>query len=265
MKQKTVLITGGSSGIGFEISKIFAANNFHIVWVSLMENELKSAQENLLKIYPNNKIDFLCKDLSSSDAAQEVYNWIKENKWEIDVLINNAGFGVYGYTFENDLDKEVAMIQLNVVSLFKLTKLFLKDMILKNDGIIINISSNSSFQPVVRMNVYASTKAFVTHFSKGLQEELTLIKSKVKVMTVCPAAIKDTAFKKVGNMEKVKTFDGLAATTAKEVANDVWKAYKNKKTFVVSGWKMRWLYFLSPIIPYALQQYMVNIETKEKL
>jgi uncharacterized protein len=262
-EQKIVLITGGSSGIGFEISKYFAQDGYHIVWVSLLEDELKKAKAELQNQFTNLKIDYLCLNLSEISSAKKVYEWTKENNWKIDVLINNAGFGVYGNTFENSMDKELGMIKLNIINLFQLTRLFLDDMIKMNEGTIINISSNSSFQPVVRMNVYASTKAFVTHFSKGLQEELALKKSKVQVMTVCPAAISDTAFKKVGNMDKVKTFNGLAATTAKEVAQDVWNGFVNKKTFVVSGWKMRILYFLSPIVPYSLQQFMVNMETKE--
>ena len=182
---KTVLITGGSSGIGYEMSKHFAKDGYCLLWVAKPPEELSQAKAKLESEIPDVKIHILAKDLTDAQAPQQVYEWAKQIG-EVDVLINNAGFGTHGFLQNIPIEKELAMIQLNVVALYLLTRLFLDDMLQKNAGTIINISSNSSFQPVARMNTYASTKAFVKHFSRGLQEELGLQKSKVKILTVCP-------------------------------------------------------------------------------
>ncbi len=259
---KTVLITGGSSGIGLEMSRHFARAGYRLIWVSKPPEELAAAKARLITEFRSVAIDTLSKDLSLLQAAREVYDWTVENGWQIDVLINNAGFGSYGFCNEIDSKKELDMIHLNIVNVYQLTRLFLSDMMKRNDGTIINISSNSSFQPVPRMNTYASTKAFVTHFSRGLREELKLQGSNVRIMTICPAAIQDTAFKVTGKMEQVKTFNGLAFTTAKEVASDVWKNFNGGKDFVVTGAKMRLFYLLHGLVPYRLQQFLVQKETE---
>ena len=258
---KTVLITGGSSGIGFEMSKQWAKRGYRILWVSLLEEELQSAKKQMESEFNGIQIEYLQKDLSLENAPEEILNWSK-SKGQIDVLINNAGFGNYGYLQDIPLDKEIKMIQLNVMSLYKMTRLFLDEMLKQNKGSIINISSNSAFQPVARMSTYASTKSFVYQFSQGLQEELKLQKSPVKVFTVCPAAIKDTPFKK--GMENVKTFDGLATTTALEVAQNVWDGFEKGQTFIVCGRKMRMLYKIRNFIPNPVQQYLVRRETEKK-
>ena len=259
---KTVLITGGSSGIGYEVSQYFARDGYQLLWVSKAEEELEKARHQFLQEQPSTKIHTLAIDLSRTNAPQSVFDWAKQNQWQIDVLINNAGFGTYGFTNEQSIEKEVTMIQLNVLGVYQLTRLFLKGMIERNAGTIINISSNSSFQPVARMNTYAATKAFVSHFSRGLQEELELQESKVRVMTVCPSAIQDTPFKLTAKMEKTKTFTGLTYTTQAEVGADIWKGFVKQKSFVVTGARMRLLHFFFPIIPYRLQQYLVRKETE---
>ena len=258
---KTVLITGGSSGIGFEISKYFANDGYQLLWVSKLEEELKDAKALLEKEIKDVKIQYLQKDLTEENGANEVFNWAKKIG-TIDVVINNAGFGTHGIFYEMPLEKELAMIQLNVMTLVKMTHLFLNEMTKRNSGTIINISSNSSFQPVPRMTTYSSTKAFVTHFSRGLQEELEIKKSKVKVVTVCPSAISDTAFKKELGGKEIKTFDGIVTTTTKEVGKDVWKGFQKGKTFILTGAKFRALHKVRNFIPYAIQQYLVRKETE---
>ena len=119
----TVLITGGSSGIGFEMSKCFAEAAYQILWVALSENELQSARTDLLKIYPEVIIKTLALDLSKTDSAETVYHWVRYNHWKIDVLINNAGFATFGFANELPLERETDMIQLNVLNLYNLTRL----------------------------------------------------------------------------------------------------------------------------------------------
>lgn len=257
--EKTVLVTGGSSGIGYAISTYFAKAGFRILWVAKPEEELQQARQELLQVIPSVGIHTFCQDLSREGAAQATYDWAKE-LGPIDVLINNAGFGTYGFLQETPMEREVDMVRLNVLALYQLTRLFLDDMLAVDKGTIINISSNSSFQPVARMITYASTKAFVTHFSRGLQEELELQGSNVRVLTVCPSAIVDTPFSK--DMRDVKTFNGLVFTTTAEVAEDVWQAFQQQKTFLVTGRKMRFFYAIRRLVPYALQQYLTRKETE---
>jgi uncharacterized protein len=148
-----------------------------------------------------------------------------------------------------------------VEATYRLTRLFLDGMLMRDAGTIIQIASNSAFQPVARMTTYAATKAFVYQFGRALQEELQLRKSKVRCLTVCPSAISDTSFKVAGSMDAVRTFKGLATTTAEEVAGDVWNAYTSDRNFLVTGARMRLLFSIRRLIPYTLQQWMVRRET----
>jgi uncharacterized protein len=256
---KTVLITGGSSGIGYEMSRHFTQDGYRLLWIAKPPDELRHARAKLAMEINGVDIHTLAIDLSEQKAAQEAYAWAKHIE-RVDVLINNAGFGTHGWVQHISLEQELAMIHLNVITLYQLTRFFLNDMLERDAGTIINISSNAAFQPVARMNTYASAKAFVQHFSRGLQEELSLQKSRVKVLTVCPAAIKDTSFSQ--EMQRVRTFHGMTPTTAKEVARDVWKAFKKGKTFQVTGTRMRILHAMRRLTPYALQQYLVRRETE---
>jgi len=113
------------------------------------------------------------------------------------------------------------------------------------------------------MAAYAATKAFVAHYSQALSEELKELNSKVKVITVCPAAIKDTKFKVAAKMEKVKTFEGLAATTREEVAGDVWKAFKNGKDYIMTGAKLRRIHPLTKILPKSIMSWLMRQELSE--
>lgn len=260
---KTVLITGGSKGIGYAVSSYFARAGYRLLWVSLLTDEIAESKLQLQEEIPSCELHSLVQDLSLENGAQNVYDWVCRNDWTIDVLINNAGIGTYGFLNTIDVNQEMTMIHLNVINLYSMTRLFLKDMIDKNQGTIINISSNSSFQPTPKLSTYGATKSFVKHFSRSIHEELKILNANVKVICVCPAAIRDTNFKKAGNMEKLKTFDGMATTTSDEVAKDIWNGFVKGKSFVVSGWKMRWLHRVSGFIPYTIQQFLVRKEIKE--
>lgn len=261
---KTVLITGGSSGIGFEISKHFAQDGYRIMWASLLEDELAAAKSTLENQFEGIKIDTLSVDLSREDGAQTVYNWAKSQNRVVDVLINNAGIGVFGFVHRNEMEKELSMINLNVLNVYRMTKLFLEDMVPRDDGTIINIASISAVQPIPKLAVYAATKAFVAQFSQALQEEMLMQEKSVRIIAILPAAISDTAFKVAAEMEYVKTFEGLAATTAEEVARDVWSAFKNNRSFMVSGRKMRFFYALRWLMPAWLQRNLVRDEVSER-
>ncbi len=261
---QTVLITGGSSGIGFELSKYFARDAYHLVWVAAYEEEITVAKQILLQSFPEIRIDSLAIDLSQSNAAQAVYQWTKQKQWTIDVLVNNAGFGTYGFLGDTSLEKEQAMIQLNVYTVYTLTHLFLKEMKSRNTGKILNISSNTALQPVPRMATYAATKAFVKHFSESIHEELKALKADVSITVVCPAATKNTKFQQSAAMQKVRTFEGLLCTTPEEVAKDAYKGLQKGKKTVLTGARLRNTHWLTKLIPNSIIQFFLRKELDQK-
>ncbi len=264
MTTKNVLITGGSSGIGLELTIKFIEGGYNIFWISLVEEELSTAKSDLQEKFPNCNIDYLALDLSNPDAQKKAFDWYHQFNMPLDVLINNAGFGVFGYSNETSLEKEVKMLQLNVINSFKLAKMSLELMHAQGHGQIINICSNTAFQPVPKMAAYAASKSFLSSYSLALEEELRQQKSKIKILTVYPAAIKDTKFKVASNMEKVKTFEGLMATTKQEVATDVWTAMQKNKSVILSGALHRRSRWLSKILPKSILNWMIAWELSEK-
>ncbi|MEM6767249.1 MAG: SDR family NAD(P)-dependent oxidoreductase [Bacteroidota bacterium] len=259
---KTVLITGGSSGIGYAVSEYFARSGYQLIWASWSQEELNQARAQLLADFPDVQLQIKAIDLSLEKAPEELFEWTQENQWKVDVLINNAGFGTYGFLQETDMEKEVSMINLHILCTYKLTRLFLDKMLQRNEGTIINISSNSSFQPIPKLNTYASTKAFVRHFTRGLNEELKIAGSKVKALCVCPAAVSDTPFRKSGKLDKIQTYDGLVTTTVAEVAGDIWKGFQKKEPLILTGRKFRFLYLFYWLFPFGFTQMLIRREIK---
>ncbi|MEL6342852.1 MAG: SDR family NAD(P)-dependent oxidoreductase [Myxococcota bacterium] len=260
---RTVLITGGSSGLGLALSRRFAAQGDRLLWVSQDAQQLEHAQQTMRASYPDAEIHVLTCDLRDDDASETIHAWAT-GIGVVDVLVNNAGFGSHGAAWTIPEERELAVIQVNAVALYRLTRRFLPEMIERDAGMIINISSNSSFQPVPRMAIYAATKGFVTQFSRALTEELRMQGAAVKVMTVCPAAIRDTAFRTVNEMDRVRTFDGLATTTTDEVVGDIWDGIQRQEAMVVSGWRQRALMWLRPFLPHALTMAIVQRETASR-
>jgi len=140
---KTVLITGGSSGIGYELSLLFAKDGYHLLWVSLTEQEIQSARTSLLSILPETKLDALALDLSKGVSADQLIQWVDSNQWQVDVLVSNAGFGIYGPFGGQSEEKVIDMLHLNIRTLFILTHRFYKRMQERNDGCIINMASSA--------------------------------------------------------------------------------------------------------------------------
>lgn len=158
----TALITGASSGIGFELARIMAHDGYDLVLVARRKEELqKIASE-----FPIRKIFIIEKDLSLPDAPKAVYNEIKEAGIVVDILVNNAGFGDYGLFHEIDIEKEKQMIDLNVRALTELTYVFGREMVERKNGNILNVASTAAFQPGPLMSVYYATKHYVLAFSE---------------------------------------------------------------------------------------------------
>lgn len=258
---KTVLITGGSSGIGFELAKLFAKENYRILLVSLLEEELAAAKQYLTLQTKGLEVITLQKDLSLISAAQEVYDWVQEHAWELDILVNNAGFAVYGFVDEIDMNRERNMIQLNVLNLYQLTRLFLKEMVQKDAGKIMNISSVTAFQPNPHFATYGATKAFVYNFSRAINFELKERQSKVRVITICPPATR-TPFIQAAKMEKTSTFEGFGTLDPEVVARDAFRALKKSADKKVPGRTLPLLFSIFSRLPSKLKMWIVNSQLK---
>lgn len=188
--KETILITGASSGIGFEMAQLLAPN-YHLILVARNEQKLEKAAAFIRAIYPNSKIQTYVCDLAVRADIENLYDSLKEQRISVDMLVNNAGMGVYGNFSETSLESEWQMIQVNVSGLYLLTKLFARDMAIRKKGKILNIASLLAFLPFPYFSVYSATKTFVLAFSETLAAELA--KDNVTVTTLCPGPV-DTAF-----------------------------------------------------------------------
>lgn len=227
--KKTALITGASSGIGKEFAKIHAKTGGNLVIVARSKDKLLALKEALEKEYKIH-VSVIEKDLTEKDAAKEVFNFVKYSKIEIDYLINNAGFGGIGKFHERKLEEDLNMIQLNVVALTALTRLFLPTFVEKNSGKILNVSSTASLMAGPLQAVYFATKAYVTSFSNAIAEELS--ETNVTVTTLMPGAT-ETYFGKTSGMDKTSLFKNTA--DANSVAKDGYNAMLNGDLDVISG------------------------------
>ncbi|RSK26645.1 SDR family oxidoreductase [Bacillus sp. HMF5848] len=223
---KTVLITGATSGLGYEFAKLFANDGYNLVLVARNEERLKDIKNK----FNNVNIFTFSEDLSQSNAAQRVYQAINQEGIQVDMLVNNAGFGLLGEFDTISIEKQHDMVQLNVTALMELTYYFLKDMKMRNQGKILNVASTAAFQPGPKMAVYYATKAFVLSFSEALVEEL--YGSNITVTTLCPGATK-TNFGAVANVENTKMFS--RAMSSEVVARQGYAAFIKGKRVVVTG------------------------------
>lgn len=258
---KTVLITGGSSGIGLEFSKLFARDNYRIVIVSKYEEEMDESAAILKGLYPQINLTLLQQDLSEPNAAQFVYDFVKENGYKIDVLVNNAGFGCFGFVNDIDAQKEQDMIQVNVVCVHQMTRLFLKDMVARDQGRILNVSSIAAFQPSPFFSTYAATKAFVKNFSQAISYELKSKKSKVTITTVCPTPVK-TRFAERADMKGLKLFESWMSVSAEKVAADGYAAMKAGKDIVIPKKLFQYVNEVSKRMPTNLLMWYSNYTLK---
>ena len=220
------LITGASSGIGKDMAIYLASKGYDLILVGRNKDKLEELQ-NILKV--NSQI--IIADLSSETKVKEVYVMTKNEN--IDILINNAGFGDFGNFYETDLNNEMEMINTNVIAVHLLTKLFLRDMQKRNSGYILNVASSAAFGPGPLMATYYATKAYVNNLTEAINEELRREKSNVFVCSLCPGPV-DTNFNNVA-----KVHFSVKAMTSTEVATYAIDQMFKKKVVIVPGFKMK--------------------------
>jgi len=257
----TALITGASSGIGLELSKIHASKGNNLVLVARNISKLNELKLELEKSH-GISVYTIEKDLSQTNSPQEVYDELSKQNIQIDFLINNAGFGDYGMFYETDWNKELKMINLNITSLTQFCKLFLKDMVKNGKGKIMNVASTAAFQPGPTMAIYYATKAYVLHFSEAIDNE---VRDKgITVTALCPGATV-SGFFSAAAMEDSKLVKGKRLPSSKEVAAYGYKAMMKGKAVAIHGFGNYLLANSIRFAPRALVVKMVrNIQAKAK-
>lgn len=232
--KELILITGATSGIGYEMACMLAAKGFDLVLVARRIEKLEALKDEFEKDY-NIKVYPIQKDLSEVSQAIELHDEIKRRKLEVTMLVNNAGRGAYGNFSDTNLEMEMKMIELNVSSLVCLTKLFLQDMLIRKKGKIMNVASLLSFLPFPYYTVYSATKAFVLSFSETLAAELE--GTGVVVTTLCPGPV-DTAFNTEA-MWKTNAYKANQPVSPEQVARqgvDLLLNGKGKKVVGFNNW-----------------------------
>jgi len=250
--KKTALITGASSGIGKETAFVYAKNNYNLILVARrLENlkEIKKDIENKHKV----SVTIFDMDLSKLKSAEELYKKVTDANLEVDVLINNAGFGIYKNFTDSNIEKEEQMLLLNIVTLTKLTKLVLPQMIKRKSGNVVNIASTAAYQPVPSLASYAATKAYVMNFSEAIAFELK--DKNVNVTVICPGATQ-SEFGDTAGFGKNKFYNNIP--TAKSLAEFIYKSMKAKKTNVIHGFKNKFLAFSNRFAPRKMTTYIAH-------
>lgn len=236
------LVTGASSGIGRDMARYLNSLGYDLIITARDSKKLEELKREL-NAKNDRIVDIIVKDLAKTEECISLYNEIKEKYEFVDVLINNAGFGLCGKFCDTSLEKELSMIDTNIKAVHILTKLFLKDMVEKDKGKILNVSSIAGFMPGPLMATYYSTKNYVLRLTQAIKEELNKSKSNVKISVLCPGPV-NTNFNNVANVKFA--LKGLSSEYVAKYAID--KMLKNKSVIVV-GWKIKVARFLSKISP----------------
>jgi short-subunit dehydrogenase len=252
MKKKTALITGASSGIGLEFAKIMAQDGVNLVLVARSETKLAELAAYIRNSY-GIQVDILVKDLSRPEAPAEVFQYTKSKGLEVDYLVNNAGFGDFGFFWETDWDKSVQMIQLNMTALTSLCHLYLPEMVKRKSGRILNVASTAAFQPGPTMAVYYATKAYVLHFSEAIANELE--GTGVTVTTLCPGPT-ESNFQQAAAMEESKMVKGKKMPSANEVANFGYQSMLKGQVVAIHGVKN---YLMANSVRFSPRSWVVKL------
>lgn len=251
--KKTALITGASGGLGLSFVNLFAKDGYDLVLVARNGERLEEIKKDVEQKY-NIKALVVAKDLCSPSGADEVYKATKQTGINIDVLVNNAGFGDFGEFHNSDINKQIRMVDLNCIALMHLCHLYLPDMLKQKSGNILNVDSIAAFQPGPLMSVYYATKAFVLSFSQALTRELK--GTGVKVTALCPGPIR-TNFDAAADLGESGLFKNLKVWDPDTVAEFGYKNMKKGKSLCVCGFLNKLIVFANRLAPRSLVRNMV--------
>jgi len=259
--QKTALITGASTGIGYELAKLFASDGFQVVLVARNAQKLAEVAKELEEQF-HVSATIAPRDLALPSSPDELFRTLQHDGLQVDVLVNNAGFGTHGSFSESDLTQQLQMMQVNMVALSHLTKLFLPGMISRGWGKILNVASTAAFQPGPLMAVYYASKAFVVSFSEALANELG--GTGVTVTVLCPGPTRTEFQKRAGvgeaNLVTSRIMD------ARTVARAGYRGLMAGKTVVIPGTGNQFLALLVKFMPRTVVTQVVRgIQEKRRL
>ncbi len=244
---KTALITGASSGIGREFAKILAKDGYNLVIVARGREALEKVREQIQEHHDVN-IKIFDKDLSKAINIEEIYQTLKREKCQIDVLVNNAGFGDLGLFYKEQWDRQLGMIEVNIIAVAHLTHLFLPGMVARQNGKILNVASTAAFGPGPMMAVYYATKVFVLHFSEAISNELR--GTGVTITALCPGPTA-THFQSVAGIHNNRLIRKNLPTPL-EVARFGYKAMKQGRRIAVYGWFNKFFIFSVRLLPRSI-------------
>lgn len=247
------LITGASSGIGLDMARYLAKQKCELILVAKDKEKLEKVQETL-----PTKVTIIVADLSNEQKVKELY--VLTKKENIDILINNAGFGNFGFFTETDLNKEINMIDTNIRAVHILTKSFLKDMEKRDSGYILNVASSAAFQPGPLMATYYATKSYVYQLTEAINYEQKKKKTNVHISVLCPGPV-NTNFNNVAGVKF-----GVKPLSSPYVAKYAIDQMLKEKMLIIPGFKMKCAKFFSRFlsdkfllrITYRIQKKKVN-------
>ncbi|MDD5888089.1 MAG: SDR family oxidoreductase [bacterium] len=246
------LITGASSGIGLDMARYLAQKKYELILVARNREKLEEIQKKL-----PTKVTIIVADLSNEQKVKELYVLTKREN--IDILINNAGFGDFGYFTDTDLNKDLEMIDTNIKAVHILTKSFLKDMEERNSGYILNVASTAAFQPGPLMSTYYATKSYVYQLTEALYYEQKKKKTNVHIAVLCPGPV-NTNFNNVAGVKF-----GVKAQSSPYVAKYAIDKLLAKKMLIIPGFKMKCAKFFSRFVSDKFLLYVTYHIQKKKV
>ena len=241
---QTALITGASSGIGRALASEFAVHGFDVVLAARNREALEAVGRTL----SSSNVQIIDVDLAQPHSADRLVDRLNERGIQVDVVVNNAGFGLQGEFFTLPIDRQLDMVQLNVTTLTELTRLLLPDIVRRERGGILNVASTAAFQPGPLMSVYYATKAYVLSFTEGIAEEVT--GTGLKVTCLCPGPT-ETEFAARASASRINLFKG-GAMSAEAVAREGFEGWDANKSLVIPGFSNRRGAMIVRLMPRAL-------------
>lgn len=254
------LITGASSGIGRDMAFEFADRGYDLILVARSFDRLKEVKNEIIKKYDKCNVLIMKCDVSNVESVKNLYNDVRKEFVNIDVLVNNAGFGDCGEFYKTDLEKDISMINTNILGLHVLTKLFLRDMVKVNKGYILNIASIAGFMPGPLMATYYSTKAYVVRLTRAIAKELKVVNSKVRIAAFCPGPV-NTEFNKNANV--IFSLKGQSSSDVAKIG--VSGLFKSRKIVYFSSILIRIVACLAKIMPESFMANQAYRTQKRKL
>lgn len=255
-RRKTALVTGATSGIGYEFAKLLAADDHDLVLVARSAHRLAAVASEMENLGSGGRrIETVAVDLARDDGPDTVFRALDEAGLAVDILINNAGYAVYGPFAETKLEDELAMMHVNTIALTALTKRVLPLMIARHSGRILNVASTAAFLPGPFMAVYYASKAYVLSFTEALAEELR--ESGVTVTALCPGPT-ETGFQQRAHLEDSKLISGREIMDAASVAKVGYEGMLHGRTVVIPGVRNKLTTEAPRILPRTLVRRLVR-------